>query len=48
MVPKPFRSLRNQQITNPKNTRHSTRDFDPELLGAPRRTGQQVFHESRT
>ena len=24
MVPKPFRSLRNQQITNPKNIRHST------------------------
>ena len=24
MVPKPFRSLRNQQITNPKNIRHSS------------------------
>jgi hypothetical protein len=32
MVPKPFRSLRNQQITNPKNTRHSN------PASAPRRS----------
>ena len=33
MVPKPFRSLRNQQITNPKNIRHSSPGARPRKEG---------------